>query len=87
MGGVAGTSFDPDLCAIGPRDQREELSMCPTQPLVCGVSLRTFVVGQPFRFTQLRKALVALRKHPHFDRVWVTTRGRIAEYVAELPHG
>src|SRR5438552_11176496 len=37
LSGVAGTSFDPDLCAIGPRDQREELSMCPTQPLVRGV--------------------------------------------------
>jgi len=63
------------------------LEFSEKQPLVCGVSLHTFVVGQPFRFAQLRKALVQLRNHPRLDRVWITTPARIAEYVAELPAG
>jgi hypothetical protein len=79
----AATDF-PQMIA----DQFETmLEFSEQQPLVCGVSLHTFVVGQPFRFAQLRKALVALRKHPRFDRVWVTTPGRIAEHVAALPRG
>ena len=57
------------------------------QPLVCGISLHTFVVGQPFRFAHLRRALLALKAHPQFDRVWVTTPGAIAEYVSGLPAG
>jgi hypothetical protein len=63
------------------------LELSERQPLVCGVSLHTFVVGQPFRLAQLRKAFAAIRNHPGLDRVWITTPGRIAEYVADLPRG
>lgn len=56
-------------------------------PLVCGVSLHTFVVGQPFRFAQLRKALKHIVEHQDRDRVWFTTPGEIAAYAASLPTG
>jgi allantoinase len=63
------------------------LQQSERQPLVCGISLHTFVAGQPFRLAQLRRALLALREHPQFGRVWVTTPGAIARYAAALPSG
>jgi allantoinase len=53
-------------------------------PLVCGVSLHTFVVGQPFRFVQLRKALQYIVNHPMRHKVWFTRPGQIAAHAREL---
>jgi peptidoglycan/xylan/chitin deacetylase (PgdA/CDA1 family) len=70
------------------RDQFEEmLELSEKQSLVCGISLHTFVVGQPFRLRQLRQALDFIRNHPKIDRLWITTPGRICEYAASLPQG
>ena len=55
--------------------------------LVCGVSLHTFVVGQPFRLAQLERALRFVLAHPGFADVWVTTPTEIAAYAAGLPRG
>lgn len=64
------------------------LALSREQPLVCGISLHTFCVGQPFRLTQLQQALAHICSHPSFgQQVWVTTPGRIADYVAGLPNG
>jgi allantoinase len=57
------------------------------RPLVCGVSLHTFVVGQPFRFAQLRKALEYIVQHPARERVWFTRPGDIAAHAGSLPAG
>ena len=57
------------------------------RPLVCGVSLHTFVVGQPFRFVQLEAALRHIAEHPMRDRVWFTKPGDIAAYAQSLPKG
>jgi allantoinase len=56
-------------------------------PLVCGISMHTFVVGQPFRFVQLRKALEYIVQHPKRQRVWFTRPGEIAAYARSLPPG
>jgi allantoinase len=63
------------------------LQLSERQPLVCGVSLHTFVVGQPFRLAQLRRALTDVLQHPKMDRVWITTPTQIADYAASLPAG
>jgi len=63
------------------------LEYADERPLVCGVSLHTFVVGQPFRFAQLRKALKHIMAHPARDRVWFTKPGEIAAYAQSLPAG
>ncbi len=63
------------------------LALSAKHSLVCGVSLHTFVVGQPFRLLQLRRALERLLAHPRASEVWITTPGRIAEYAAALPAG
>ena len=56
-------------------------------PLVFGISLHTFVAGQPFRLRQIERALEYVVTHPGFQQVWVTVPGEIAKYVASLPSG
>jgi allantoinase len=69
-------------------DQFEEmLRLSEQQPLVFGVSLHTFVAGQPFRLAQIRQALKHVLAHPRFGEVWLTTPGAIARYASSLPHG
>ena len=63
------------------------LELSEERPLVCGVSLHTFVVGQPFRLAQLRKALDHIMAHPGRDRVWFTRPGDIAAFARGLPAG
>jgi hypothetical protein len=49
-------------------------------PLVLGLSLHTFIVGQPFRIVHLRRA----REHmlAHRDRLWVTMPSEISRSTA-----
>jgi hypothetical protein len=51
------------------------------QPLVMGVALHPYIVGQPYRLRHLRRALehIAARR----DDIWLTTPGAIAEHVIE----
>ena len=52
------------------------------QPLVMGIALHPYLVGQPHRLRQLRRAL----KHICDDgRAWWTTPGAIHDYVVALP--
>lgn len=63
------------------------LAFAQHRPLVCGVSLHTFVVGQPFRYVQLRKSLERIVNHPRRDLVWFTRPGEIAAFAGGLPPG
>ncbi len=63
------------------------LELSDAAPLVCGVSLHTFIVGQPFRFAELRRALRHIMEHPGRDKVWFTRPGDIARHAAGLPPG
>ncbi len=63
------------------------LDLSRAAPLVCGVSLHTFVVGQPFRLAELRRALTHIVNHPRRGEVWFTRPGEIARYAAALPSG
>ena len=63
------------------------LELSEQQPLVCGIALHTFCVGQPFRLTQFRQALTHILQHPGMDKVWITTPGQIADYAMSLPKG
>ncbi|WP_342235842.1 polysaccharide deacetylase family protein [Inquilinus sp. OTU3971] len=55
------------------------------QALVMGVALHPYIVGQPYRLRQLRRALahIAARR----SEVWITTAGAIAAHAAALPPG
>jgi allantoinase len=66
-------------------DQFEQmLKDSEKQPLVCGLSTHTFVVGQPFRLPYLRQALEHIVNHPDADKVWFTNPAAIAEHAANL---
>jgi allantoinase len=50
------------------------------QPLVMGIALHPYIVGQPYRLRHLRRALNHLAKA---NNVWFTTPGKIWEVVAK----
>lgn len=54
------------------------------QPLVMGVALHAYVIGQPFRLKHLRRALAHVASLR--DELWLTTPGAIeAEFRARVP--
>jgi allantoinase len=59
---------------------------CARRPLVMGIALHPYIVGQPHRFKHLRRALEHLVRHAD-DSVWFTTAGEIAVHAAALPAG
>ncbi|MBX9947022.1 MAG: polysaccharide deacetylase family protein [Reyranella sp.] len=67
-------------------DQFDEmLELSKTRPLVMGVALHAYIVGQPHRLKHLKRALrhIAARR----DDIWLTTPGAIARHCAALPAG
>lgn len=67
-------------------DQFDEmLDQSRQMPLVMGLALHPYIVGQPYRLRQLRRALthIAARR----EEVWITTAGAIAAHVEALPPG
>ena len=69
-------------------DQFEAMiRQCVDRPLVCAISLHSFVAGQPFRLTALRRAFERIVNHEHRDRVWFTHADAIADYCYGLEPG
>ncbi|MEM7407844.1 MAG: polysaccharide deacetylase family protein [Pseudomonadota bacterium] len=67
-------------------DQFEEMrSQAESQPLVMGIALHAYLVGQPFRLRALRRALEVLAERR--DEIWLTTSGAIARHYARLGLG
>jgi len=54
-------------------------------PLVMGIALHAYIVGQPHRLRPLRQALrhIARRR----EKIWITTAGAIAKRCYDLPPG
>jgi hypothetical protein len=59
---------------------------CDKRPLVMGIALHAYIVGQPHRFKHLARALKHLVRKAD-DKVWFTTAGAIATHAAALPQG
>jgi peptidoglycan/xylan/chitin deacetylase (PgdA/CDA1 family) len=65
-------------------DQFDEMrEQARGQPLVCGIALHAYIVGQPFRLRHLRRALEHVARHA--GEVWLTRAGEIANHFANLP--
>lgn len=63
-------------------DQFDEmLRQSAEQPLVMGIALHPYLVGQPHRLVHLRKALTHIVKHRDTGNVWITTPGAIDRHV------
>jgi len=61
----------------------EMLEQSIRQPLVMGIALHPYLVGQPYRLRHLRRALRHICAHR--GDVWITQAGRIHDHVAPLP--
>jgi len=69
-------------------DQFEEmLEQSERHPLVFGLALHGFIVGQPFRLRPLRQAIKHCVEHKGKDRIWFTRALEIAKYCHSLPAG
>lgn len=68
-------------------DQADEmLRQCRDQPLVMGLAVHGYILGQPHRLKHLRRALRHVRDTGG-ERLWPTTAGAIASHAADLPPG
>jgi len=59
----------------------EMLRQSKDQPLVMGIALHPYLVGQPYRLRHLRRALKHVAKA---RRAWITTPGAIFDRVSKL---
>lgn len=62
----------------------EMLEQSRVEPLVMGIAIHPYIVGQPHRLRHLRRALQHIRAQPG---VWWTTPGAIAAHVGALDRG
>src|SRR6185503_16888991 len=60
----------------------EMLEQSNQQTLALGITIHTFIVGQPYRLRQFRRVVERLAELR--ERVWVTTAGEIAKHYAEV---
>jgi len=63
-------------------DQFDEMyEQCDAQPLVMGIALHPYIVGQPYRLRYLRRALEHIASFRDSGKIWLTTPGRICDYM------
>ena len=62
----------------------EMLEQARRQPLVMGIALHPYIVGQPYRLRHLRRALTHLAAARDRAQVWFTTPGAICEDAAQM---
>jgi peptidoglycan/xylan/chitin deacetylase (PgdA/CDA1 family) len=66
-------------------DQCDELlEQARTQPLVMGIALHPYLVGQPYRLRHLRRALAHVAAARGRGEAWITTPGAICAHVDAL---
>ncbi|WP_425066662.1 polysaccharide deacetylase family protein [Reyranella sp.] len=83
---IAGRKIGGDAFADIIIDQFDEmLELSQERPLVMGVALHAYLVGQPHRLRHLKRALRHIAKHR--DRIWLTTPGAVARHCLSLPDG
>jgi allantoinase len=62
----------------------EMMRQSSKQPLVMGIALHPYLVGQPHRLLHLRRALAHVAKARDAGTVWMTTPGAICRHVQAL---
>ena len=63
----------------------EMLTQSRHQPLVMGIALHPYIIGQPYRLRHLRRALEHMNKAREAGQIWVTTPGAICKHVNTQP--
>lgn len=72
-----------EYCDMMVENFEEMLRRSADTPLVCAISLHSFIMGQPFRLARLRKALQHIMSYR--DQIWLTTPGEVADHYRNLP--
>jgi len=66
-------------------DQFDEmLDQSSRQPLVLGIALHPYIIGQPYRLRHIRRALEHLAAARDANNIWMTTPGAICRHVDSL---
>ena len=63
----------------------EMLEQSTREPLVMGIALHPYIVGQPHRLRHLRRALSHIAAER--EKIWLTRAGDIAAHIRALPPG
>lgn len=83
---IVARKMDADAFADMIVDQFDEmLDLSGERPLVMGVALHAYLVGQPHRLRHLKRALRHIAGHR--EKIWATTPGAIARHCMALPQG
>jgi peptidoglycan/xylan/chitin deacetylase (PgdA/CDA1 family) len=83
---IVGRKIGPDAFADLIVDNFDEmLEQSADGPLVMGIALHPYIVGQPYRLRHLRRALAHIAAHA--GRVWLTRTGDIAKHCLTLAPG
>jgi hypothetical protein len=61
----------------------EMLEQSRRQPLVFGIALHAYIVGQPFRLRHLRRALAHVAAHA--GEIWLCRSGDVAGHIEKTP--
>ncbi|APW43992.1 polysaccharide deacetylase family protein [Rhodoferax saidenbachensis] len=62
----------------------EMLLQSARQPLVMGIALHPYIVGQPYRLRHLRRALEHIARARDSGKLWITTPGAICQHMQHL---
>ena len=73
-----------DFCQMIIDNFDEMLMQARQQPLVMGIALHPYLMGQPYRLRHLRRALEHLCRVRDHGEVWFTTPGAICRHVRSL---
>ena len=83
---IVGRKMNGDAFADMIVDQFDEMmEQSADTPLVMGIALHPYIVGQPHRLRHLRRALTHIVARR--DAIFITRAGAIAEHAAGLPEG
>ncbi|HET7835964.1 MAG TPA: polysaccharide deacetylase family protein [Variovorax sp.] len=73
-----------DFAAMVIDNADEMLAQSRRQPLVMGLALHPYIVGQPYRLRHLRRALAHLAGLRDRGEIWFTTPGEICRHMEQL---
>ncbi|MDP2031921.1 MAG: polysaccharide deacetylase, partial [Polaromonas sp.] len=62
----------------------EMLEQSVQQPLVMGIALHPYIVGQPYRLRHLRRALQHIAQQRDAGHIWISTPGAICSHMDQL---
>jgi len=72
------------FCDLVIDNFEEMLAQAARAPLVMGLALHPYIVGQPYRLRHLRRALERMAAARDAGQVWFTTPGAVARHMERL---